>query len=75
MTTTSAKPTHRETSAYIRDRGLRAVIVTITGSLLEFRPKGLRNREVLDIASCYYAAVKQRVTAEKALKKAKRKKP
>lgn len=74
MTTLSTKPVHRETSAFVRERGLRAVIVTIHGSLLEFRPKGLRSREVLDVASCWQMAVKQRVASEKAARKAKRKK-
>jgi len=71
--TPSTKPVTRESSAYVRDRGLRAVIVTIHGSILELRAKGLRQRETLDIAACYNAAVKQRVAREKAEKAAARK--
>ena len=73
MTTKSDRPVSRETSAYVRDRGMRAVIVTITGSILEFRAKGLRSREVLDVASCYTQAVKQRINAERMLKRKLRK--
>ena len=73
MTTTSLKPVTRLTSAYVRDRGLRPILVTITGSMLEFRAQGLRTRESLDVASLYLQAVKQRVAAEKALKKSNRK--
>lgn len=77
MTTSSLKsPVTRITGAYIRDRGLREVIVTIHGSIVELRAKGLRQREVLDISSLYYQAVKQRVANEKrermAARKAKR---
>ena len=61
--------------AFVRDRGYRPIIVTITGSLLEFRAKGLRAREVLDVASCYMQAVKQRVAAEKFAKRKSRKIP
>ena len=72
MATKSTKPVTRETSAYVRDRGMRPVMVTIVGSLLEFRAKGLRQREVLDVASCYESAVKQRVLSEKKAKAAAR---
>lgn len=74
MTTSSTtSPVTRVTSAYIRDRGLREVIVTITGGILELRAKGLRQREVLDVSSLYYQAVKQRVARERAEKIAARK--
>lgn len=72
MTTTSAKPVTRETSAYVRDRGMRAVLVTITGSVLELRAKGLRTRETVDVASIYLQAVKARILDEKRAKKAAR---
>lgn len=66
MTTLSTKPTTRETSAYVRERGkLRPLVVTVHGSLLELRPKGLRTREVVDLSSCYFNAVKARVAREK----------
>lgn len=75
MTTSSiTSPVTRETPAYIRDRGLRPVIVTVRGGLIELRAKGLRTREVVDIASIYGQAVKQRVAAERAMKKASRRK-
>jgi len=62
----------RETSAFVRDRGIRPVIATLSGSLLILRAKGLRTRETLDIAACYELAVKQRVFQEKAEKRAAR---
>jgi hypothetical protein len=73
MTTLSTKPTTRETSAYVRDRGMRALIITVHGSLIELRAKGLRQRETLDIASLYSYAVKGRIAREKAEKRAARK--
>lgn len=74
MSTSSVtSPVTRETCAYVRDRGLRAVLVTVSGGLIELRAKGLRTRECVDVASIYYAAVKQRVARERAEKKAARK--
>ena len=66
MATKSVKPVTRETSALVRERGLRAVMVTIVGGVIELRAKGLRSRETVDVAWCYYAAVKQRVAFERA---------
>lgn len=71
--TPSTKPVTRLSSAYVRDQGLRAVVVTITGSLIELRAKGRRQVEVLDVASLYYSAVKARVINEKKARKAARK--
>jgi hypothetical protein len=73
MTTKSTRPVTRESSAFVRDRGLRPIIVTVSGSILELRAKGLRQREVLDLASCYSIAVKQRVASEKAERAAAKK--
>lgn len=73
MTTKSTKPVTRETSAYVRDRGLRPLIVTVHGSLLELRAKGLRSRETLDLAAAYGIAVRARLAVEKAERKAARK--
>jgi len=73
MTNSTLSPVTRETCAYVRDKGLRAVFVTVTGGLIELRAKGLRTRECVDIASIYYSAVKQRVAKERAEKKAKKK--
>jgi hypothetical protein len=71
--TPSTKPVTRLTSAWVRDQGLRPVAVTITGSVIELRAKGRRQVEVLDVASLYFQAVKQRVANEKKLRKAARK--
>lgn len=65
MTTKSIKPVVRETSAYVRDRGLRPIIATIEHGLLKLRAKGLRSEEVLDIGMLYHQAVKNRVFNEK----------
>jgi hypothetical protein len=45
---------------------MRPVAVTITGSLIELRAKGLRTIETVDVASLWYQAVKARVMREKA---------
>jgi hypothetical protein len=71
--TPSTKPITRLSSAYVRERGMRPVVVTITGSLIELRAKGMRKFETVDVASLYYQAVKQRVMRERAEKKASRK--
>ncbi len=71
--TPSTRPVTRITSAYARDRGLRQVIVTITGGLIELRLKGLRSIETLEVSALYHQAVRQRVIAEKAARKAERK--
>jgi hypothetical protein len=71
--TPSTKPVTRLSSAYARDRGMRPIAVTITGSLIELRLKGLRSVETLDVATLYYQAVKARVNRERAEKKAARK--
>lgn len=72
--TPSTRPVTRITSAYVRERGMRPIAVTITGSLIELRAKGLRSIETVDVATLYYQAVKARVLREKAEKKAARKK-
>jgi hypothetical protein len=73
--TTSAltSPVTRETSAYVRDKGMRPVIATLTGGTLVLRAKGLRSREILDIAWCYQVAIKQRVLQERAEKRTAKK--
>lgn len=71
--TPSTKPVTRVSSAYVRERGMRPVVVTITGSLIELRAKGLRSVETVDVASLWHQAVKARVLREKAEKKAARK--
>lgn len=64
--TPSTKPTTRLTSAYVRDRGLRPIVATLHGSLIELRAKGLRSRETMDIAAIYSFAVKGRLARDKA---------
>jgi hypothetical protein len=70
--TPSTKPVTRVTSAWVRDQGMRAVVATITGSVIELRAKGRRQTEVVDVASLYYRAVKERVASEKKARKAAR---
>lgn len=65
MTTKSIKPVTRETSAYVRDRGMRPIIATIEHGVLKLRAKGLRTEEALDIGSLYFQAVKARVFRER----------
>ncbi len=72
--TPSTKPVTRLSSAWVRDQGFRAVVVTITGSVIELRAKGRRQVEVLDVATAYYRCVKERVISEKKARKAARKK-
>lgn len=72
--TPSDRPTTRLSHAYVRERGkLRRVCVTITGSLIELRPQGLRSTEVVEVSSLYYRAVKDRIINEKAARRAARK--
>lgn len=73
MVTKSTRPVTRETSAFVRDKGLRPVLVTLVGSILELRAKGLRSREYLDLSFCYQEAIKQRLRREKAERLATRK--
>lgn len=72
--TPSTKPVTRLSSAYARDRGMRPIVVTITGSLIELRLKGLRSVETVDVATLYYQAVKARVNRERAEKRASKRK-
>lgn len=52
---------------------MRPLIVTIHGSVLCIRPKGLRKEEVVSIEACWSMGVKQRVWRERAERKAARK--
>lgn len=65
MVTKSLWPVTRETSAVVRDKGPRAVIVTVVGGVIELRAKGLRSTETLDVAWCYTAAVRQRLQLQR----------
>lgn len=55
MTTKSFKPVTRESSALVRERGMRPVIVTIVGGVIELRAKGLRSREIVDVSWAWAA--------------------
>jgi hypothetical protein len=72
MTTKSLRPVTRETSAQVRDKGLRPLIVTLVGGVLMLRPKGLRNSETVHLASVYTTAVCQRVALARAERQAAR---
>lgn len=71
--TPSTKRVTRLTSAWVRDQGMRAVVASIVGGVIELRAKGRRQVEVVDIATLYYRAVRERVVAEKAARKAAKK--
>lgn len=73
MATMSTKPVTRESTAFTRDRGLRAIVVTVSHGMIELRAKGLRSRESVDIGWLYQHAVKARVAQERAEKKAAKK--
>lgn len=73
MTTKSLRPVRRETSALVRDRGLRPLIVTVHHGMLLLRAKGLRREESLDLSGCYTLAIKQRVAREREERKRERK--
>ena len=66
VVTKSLRPVTRETSAIVRDKGARPVIVTVIGGVLELRAKGLRSTATPDLAWCYMAAVRQRLQVQKA---------
>lgn len=63
--TKSLRPVSRETSAVVRDKGPRPVIVTVVGGVIVLRAKGLRSTETLDVAWCYLTAVRQRLQAQR----------
>jgi DNA primase large subunit len=74
MTTRSdLSPVTRETSAFVREKGLRALIVTVRGSFIELRPKGMKKFETVDLTAAYQQAVKARVFQAKRERDAKRK--
>ena len=55
----------REGTAFVRERGMRVVVVTIAGGVIELRAKGLRTPETVDLPRCYCAAMKQRVAMDR----------
>jgi len=66
MTTRSIRPVTRQTSPVVGECGLRPVILTVVGCVIELRAKGLRSTEMLEVSRRCYAAVKQRVIGERA---------
>ena len=66
--TPSTKPVTRITHAFVRDRGLRQVIVTIHGETLLFRLKGTRRVETLDVNGAFNYALRSRIALERSMK-------
>ena len=68
------KPVTRRTENTIRDRGKRRelVITLYPGGVIGLRPSKTRHEEILTVEAAYDLAVKQRVTRERAEKKAQR---
>jgi hypothetical protein len=69
------RPVTRETAAFVRDLGLRAVMATIgsTSGVIELRAKGLRSRYTLDLSWCYRQAAAQHAQRQRAERRAARK--
>jgi hypothetical protein len=64
----------RRTTALVRDRGLRKVVITVyPEGMIGLRAERTRKEEMVDAAWLWQYAVKARVTAEKLAKRAKRK--
>jgi hypothetical protein len=75
MTTKLHKSIARVSNEHIRDTGkFRPLVVTLYPSgCIGLRPQGTRREELYPLANIYAIAVKARVAAEKAEKKAARK--
>jgi (2Fe-2S) ferredoxin len=64
----------RKTTALVRDRGLRKVVVCVyPDGIIGLRAEGTRKEEVVDAAWLWYEAVKRRVANERAAKRAAKK--
>lgn len=74
MTTKLRKPVHRETEAMVRDGSkLRTVIVSLLpGDVISLRPKGTRRAELIAATTVWSYALRLRVAAQQAEKRAKR---
>ena len=74
MTTTLNKPVRRKSRETIRDAGRTyALVVTLyPNGLLGLRPERTRREELIPLAAVWFSAVKMRVAAEVAAKRAKR---
>lgn len=76
MTTRSTKPVARLVdAAMVRDGGkLLPLVVTIyPHGFMGLRQKGRRREEIVTFSDAYYLAIKQRVSRERAERKANRK--
>lgn len=73
MTTKSVRPVSRETTALVRERGCRPIIVTIQGGTLTLRAKGLRHRYELEVGAAWSLAAKIAAEAKRREKAAARK--
>ena len=75
MATKLTKPVTRVSSELVRDRGkMCPLVVTIhPNGFIGIRPQGMRKEELYPIEAVYSIALKARVAAEKAERKARRK--
>lgn len=73
--TSLTKPVTRRSSLCVRECGKwREMVVTLfPNDTIGLRPAGTHRQEIVTLASVYSLAVKQRVAAERADKKARRK--
>lgn len=71
--TPSTKPVRRLTPVYVRERGLRPLVITVVGSIIILRAKGCRREETLPIEAAYHLAVKSRVLRQRAEKRQSKK--
>lgn len=74
MTTKLHKPVHRETEATVRDGSkARPIIVSLLpGDVISLRPKGTQRAELIAAATVWMYALRLRVAAQQAEKRAKR---
>lgn len=72
MATRLTKPVSRVSNETVRDTGkFRQLVITIDpAGLIELRPQGTRRAETYPIEALYYLALKTRVNAERAAKRA-----
>ena len=74
MATKADKPVTRESCAFVRDKGSRAIMITVHGAVIQLRAKGLRTVETIHIGALYEQAVRARVrTTQLERRKARRK--
>lgn len=66
--TPSTKPVTRLSSAFVRDRGFKQVVVTVLGDMIHVRTKGARTTYSMPISAVYGWAVRAHLAAVKAEK-------